>query len=622
MKDTLIYLLKLFLFLLFLFITERLVFLLFQFSALRSFSIADIVLVFVHGFVMDISACAYVLLPVFILLSVHLFIHRRGLVRALQFYVCGMIILSVIINFSDIALFQSWGTRINQKAVSYLAYPKEAMGNAWSYRYIFTFLVSILHCFLFIWLYRKIFKNEIIITGSWVGKLSFIVLLPGLLVIAIRGGLQTFPTDRASAYFSKHAVLNQAALNGSWNFMKALTDPAELHINPYHYFPGEIAKNVVDELHRSPGDSSIRVLYTMRPNILLIILESFSAEVIEPLNGVPGVTPEITRLAKEGLLFTNFYAPGFRTEQGIAALISGFPSQPTTSIIRHFGKFDRLPSLVASLDSAGYASSYYYGGSLHFAYTESYLRAMGFDKLIGENDFEYGRRTGWGAYDEDLFSFFSKDMTSPVQPFFSVLMTTTNHEPFDADVEKIVPSKAGDWCSDYINTVHYTDKCLGRLIAELKTKPWYSNTLVAIVADHAHACPSKLEYNSAVRHHIPLLLLGGALQDEFRGKIVDRLSSQVDFPATILSMLHLKHNHFHWSRDVFNPSSPGFVFYSFDDGFGWIDEKQQLVYDEKLKRVIDQKNNSLSESENEKALKAGKSYLQILMDEYIWLNQH
>ncbi len=642
MRSYVQYFLKLFFFLLLLFISQRIIFLLFEANALKGISLSEILESFVHGFAMDVSAACYVSVLVFLLLCIRLFVRRKSGVGSSEFgdggpksesssvkvfdkilrqYIHVIIVLTGFINTCDIALYQSWGTRINHKAISYLSYPTEAASSALSIHFLFVFVVFILSCFLFIRLYKKIFRAGFAGDTRIYSRIIFIVVVPVILVIGIRGGVQVFPLDKSRAYFSRHAVLNQSALNSSWNFVRALAEPVELATNPYNFFTIEKAHELLGELKSTGRDSSFNVIKDNRPNIILIMLESVSADVIDTLGGRKGIMPEFAELSKEGLLFTRFYTPGFRTEQGLASLVSGFPSQPTTSVIRQFGKFDKLPSLARTLDSAGYLSSYYYAGDLHFAFTGSYLAAMGFDKIYSQENFIFKRRTYWGGYDEELFDFFNKDMKESKQPFFSIIMTSTNHEPFDADVEKIVPGKAGDWCNDYLNTVHYTDQCLGKLIAGMKQQSWYGHTLIAIVADHAHSCPEKPEYNSAQRHRIPFLLLGGALKEEFKGKTNDRLSSQVDVPATFLSMLGLNHDHFQWSKNIFSSGSPEFVFYSFDDGFGWIDPQNNLVYDHKLKQVIAMTPDSTVNPSYRNVLDHGKAYLQLLMEEYMGLSE-
>ena len=181
-----------------------------------------------------------------------------------------------------------------------------------------------------------------------------------------------------------------------------------------------------------------------------------------------------------------------------------------------------------------------------------------------------------------------------------------------ADVEKIFPHETGSWCNDYINTIHYSDKCLGDFIRALEKMPWYENTLVIITGDHGQECSDRQEYNSAERHHIAFLLTGGALKDEFKGKTMDRIESQVDFTSSLLSQLNLPTGEYHWSKNIFNPSSKQFAFYSFDDGFGWVDDSGDVIYDNKMQKVL---GNSLPASSGE--VKSGKAYLQLLMDEYI-----
>lgn len=360
------------------------------------------------------------------------------------------------------------------------------------------------------------------------------------------------------------------------------------------------------------------VLNRQRPNIVIVMLESWSADVIAALGGEKDVTPEFLKLCKEGLLFRNFYAAGFRTEQCLAAIIGGFPSQPLTTIIRKYGKFEYLPSLVAVLGQNGYHSSYYYGGDLTFANTNTYLQIAGFNRIIGENDFEFNKRTYWGAYDEELFTFTVNDQKNNPEPFFSLLMTSTSHEPFDLPMDERFQEK--DMPQMYRNTVHYTDRCLGDYMKSAKQQPWFERTLFVILADHAHFLPLYRKHNEPQRHRIPFLLLGGALKKEFRGKTIEKVAGQIDVPAILLSQLELAHDDFPWSKNTLNPYSPGFAFYAFDEGFGWVNDRQSLVYDHQLKQVVSLRHDSLSASENDLFLKQGKVYLQQLMEAYINFN--
>lgn len=228
------------------------------------------------------------------------------------------------------------------------------------------------------------------------------------------------------------------------------------------------------------------------------MLESWGAETVGILNKETDATPYFSAMAKEGLLFTQFYSTGFRTEQALAAIVAGFPSQPKTTIIRKFGKFDKMPSLAKSLAAIHYHTSYYYGGDLQFANTEAYLKSSGFNKIIGQNDFKYKLYNEWGAFDEDLFAFVSKDYNNNPQPFFSIVMTSTSHEPFDNRVEKVFKNMG--LAGDYLNVVHYTDKALYQFIESSKKKNGIKILFLLCLAITPTDCPRIARIFKIERH--------------------------------------------------------------------------------------------------------------------------
>jgi phosphoglycerol transferase MdoB-like AlkP superfamily enzyme len=370
-------------------------------------------------------------------------------------------------------------------------------------------------------------------------------------------------------------------------------------------------------MHTVTGDSTKMILTTERPNIVLILLESVSAECMNKLGGIKGMMPGMDSLAEEGLLFTNYYANGFRTEQGEIALLTGFPAQPQTTIMRKFGKFDKLPNLARMLGDNGYSENYYYSGNTEFANTNAFFKLSGFEKILNENNYPWKKRTDWGAYDEELFACHLKESDNDKQPFFSIIMTSTNHEPFNADVEQVF--KGNSEADGYKNTVHYTDKCVLEYLQKAKSKPWYANTLFIIMSDHAHSYPYKRAANEAERHRIPLLFYGNVLNEKYRGKEIETIGSQIDLPAILLSQLKLGHNQFLRSKNLMNTGTPEFAYYTFDNGFGIIAPEQILVYDHNLGQVVYRKN-KLPASVDHKITEQGKAFLQVTFDEYIGFN--
>src|SRR5258705_3087294 len=251
MKDIWRYLLKLFAFLLLMFFFQRLIFLLFRFGELKNIPANEIAQLVFPALQMDISAACYVLIIPFLFLCIHLFIQGNTIPKILKYYVWLIIIVTGIINFCDIGLYEAWTTRINQKALSYLAYPGEVIGGTMSTHYLWPIVVFILLTFIFIFIYIKIFRRSLVaVSGVW-KKIIFIVAVPALLVLGMRGGVQQYPVSKSSAYFSGYSFLNQAALNGSWNLIYVLTHPVEENKNPYKFFTDEEARKILSEVFTS-----------------------------------------------------------------------------------------------------------------------------------------------------------------------------------------------------------------------------------------------------------------------------------------------------------------------------------------------------------------------------------
>ncbi|MCC7501600.1 MAG: LTA synthase family protein [Flavobacteriales bacterium] len=611
------YLLQLALFWMALFLLQRSLFLALNWNKVSPLPWSDILLTQRYGQPMDLSMSGYLLLPV-VLFSIPLLFHDRSIWRTiLRMYLIVLVLLSCIIAIADVGLFQSWGSRVNLKALSYLAYPREAFGSMAGAPVLLLVPTLLVLCLLALFVVRRVKPSPELHEGHWLWKVGGIVVAIALCLVAARGGIQDLPIDKSWAYYSRHSVLNLSALNGTWNFMEVLVEPPEFDANPYAYTTTSEADARFASIHSQGKGNAPSIFTTARPNILIVLLESWTADIIEPLGGDSGVTPQFTRLAKDGLLFRNFYSTGFRTEQGICAMLSAFPSQPKTTVIRKFGKFDQLPSLVHVLDSSGFASTYYYAGDVEFANTRSYLEAMGFDVIHDEHSFPIIRRTRWGAYDEELFDFHLGDAERPKQPFFHIIMTSTSHEPFDAPVDE--GFKGGD-PQLYRNTVHYTDRSLGAFMDRARNMPWWESTLMIVVADHGHFLPHYREAYAAARHRIPLLMTGGALRPELRGTTNDTYASHVDLAATLLHQLHLPADRFTCSRDLFDPTVSHSAFWTFDEGFGMADSVQTVVWEHVGQRVVELRDSTRLQ-DRDRLLQDGKAQLQVLLDRYIGFNQ-
>ncbi len=600
-----------------LFLAQRLLFLGFNLHNVPGVDPSEILQAHWRAWPMDISTLGYVMLLALLPGIPLLFTRAKAMRTTVLSILAAFIVASAVVNVVDIALFGAWGVKIDRKAMGYLRYPADVAGSLSAGRAGALLLVAFVESLLFIHLLLRIGFLSDYRQGGKPGRMVTAIVLPALCVVALRGGVQDDPINKSWSWFSDKPLLNLAATNSMWNLLEVAVEPAEFSSNPYAYYPAEKALGLFAQGRSGHGHFRPALSAVEHPNVVLVMLESWTADVIATLGGDSAVTPVFNQLCRTGLLFTNFYSTGFRTEQGLCALISGFPSQPTTTIIRKYGKFDRLPSLAKVLRRAGYIPSYYYGGDVSFANTRAYLESMGFTTIYDERSFPIKHRTRWGAFDEELFDFHLRDNTGTRTPFFHIIMTSTSHEPFDAPVDEGFSGNEGQ---QYRNTVHYTDRVLGAYLREAEKQDWYANTLIFIVADHGHYLPYNRAQYSAARHRIPFLVTGGALAGRWRGVQLPTYGSHVDFPNTLLSQLNLPVEGFDWGRDLLAADVPHNAFWTFNNGFGMADSSQQIAYDATGQRLIELRDSSRM-GDAERLEELGKAQLQMLLDRYMAFDQ-
>jgi len=611
MKSTLRYLLQLFIFWMAVFALQRLFFLVYNAGQLEGVSFGHLCLSFIYALKMDAATAAFLMAIPLLLMVTGLFVRRKIFAQMANTITIILIGLVLFLGVADTGLYSNWGSKLNAKALFYILFPGEGVRSVNAVPvWLFT-LVFLAEATLCLFVYRKWLRAKMAEPGKIFFAAPVTVLLLALLPLMFRGGFQKYPVGKNDVYYSRHCVLNYAALNSSWNLINLLSHARKAE-NPYQYYASAEAKKILQQTLAVPCDSTRMIINTPRPNIVLVLMESISAENMMKLGGTEPVMPGLDSLCSESLLFSRFYASGFRTEQGLIALLSSFPAQPTATIQREFGKFEKLACLPRTLADAGYSCNYYYSGDLNFANTSAYLHSSAFTKLLDRDARQWQNCTEWGALDEELFNCHLKEAPTDHAPFFSILMTSTNHEPFDAPVAEYY---GGDEeVQRYKNTAHYTDSCVFAYIRQAKQQPWYANTIFIITSDHAHFYPKNRSKSDPERHHIPFLMLGGALHDSCRGSVIETPASQVDVASLLLHQLNLSDSAFTWSRNPLNDCTPGFAFYSFDNGFGWITKEGVVIYDHDLQQML---YSSETAGDAEGLLRQGKAYLQELYEEYL-----
>ncbi|MBR5715513.1 MAG: sulfatase-like hydrolase/transferase [Bacteroidales bacterium] len=577
------------------FLVGTLVFMLFHYGIFGHYGAGDWLRVLVHSIPQDLTTAGYVVALPLVLKLVHIWLPGEWY-RHVLYWLLGLLFFVVLLLWiTDLVLFGYWGFRLDATPLIYLLdNPAEALASATWWMYVVGIGTIILILYLIERLLHKLlppaerthshlWREEAAKNQDPLGKRVLHtlggLLLAGLTFLCIRGGVSESTMNVGRAYFSTEMNLNQAAVNPVFSFFYSLGKQKK-YGEMYRFMSDEECDAALEELDRmtvNVADSASvcpTLLKPPRPNILLIILESFSGKACSALypDADPRVMPELTRLYGEGLGWTRFYATSWRTDRGLASILAGYPAQPTTTVMKDQSKCNNLQYLPKRLKEEGYRPQFVYGGDVNFTNMLGFLRTGGVEEVVSMNNFSRAERMQqWGAPDHLVFDRVLRNIREEVSkkeaPFFKVVLTLSSHEPYDVPSFKRLEHP-------FANSFAYTDSCLGDFISKLKADPAvWDNLLVIAMPDHCSYYPEGVEFQEPDRYHIPMVWTGGALQlpTDGEGKeihAIDALGDQTDFAATLLGQMGIHHEDFNFSKDLLDPTTPRYAFYDYPDGFG------------------------------------------------------
>jgi phosphoglycerol transferase MdoB-like AlkP superfamily enzyme len=591
----------------------RAVFMLYHYSQASLLSIRTTLLTFVYGLRMDLSiACYIIILPcLFVLLSVFIPFFSKAKVYKIYSGIALFLLLAIVV--ADLEIYNEWGYRLDSTVLQYLSSPKEVLASA-GHLPIFWILLLFASVFTgFQFLFNKLIDHWIFLLQSKAEKKYYssllIVCFTALLIIPIRGGVQMQPMNPSWVYFSSNNFANLSALNAGWNFFQDVLDKERGIKNPYLYFSPETSVKIVDSLYRT-SNTHTQIIDTSlgHTNVILIVWESFTKKIVDTSIDGQQVTPNFNRLKKEGVYFNNIYSSGDRTHKGIAAILSGYPALPNTSIIRFPQKSAKLELVSNAFKEHNYSSTFYYGGDANYDNYKSYLLHGQFDKITSEELFSSkDKLTEWGAVDGAVANRMVNDFKSWKQPFFNCWLTLTSHVPYK--IPEVPVFQGNDETTKFLNSLHYTDKVLGLFIENCKKQPWWKNTVIIITADHGIRFPATGKVVNDFK--IPMLWLGGAVQKK-AGLLVDKLASQIDLSATLMNQFGWSTSPFPFSRDITDSTTVPFAFFSNSISVGLVEPNKYFVYDVKGKTVKERQGTI-----SDKDLIAGKALEQFIYNDYL-----
>jgi phosphoglycerol transferase MdoB-like AlkP superfamily enzyme len=586
-------------------IVIRGIFLIYNYAFSTQLTFEEILLVFLNGLRMDASMCGYFLMATGLVLTISVFTTSRWIYITLNTLTIILLLLSCLIVIIDIELYRHWGFRLNTTPLFYVG--SEAIGSVDARAVINLTLIFITLLTSALLIYKKYISKKILHLGK-AKKKAFIPLLviSGLMFFPIRGSFTVAPMNTGFVYFHKtKAFANHAAINVIWNFLYSLQKTANVEY-PENFYDKNLSTEYFNGLYPE-SDSTYHLFKIKKPNVVLFILESFTADVIEPLGGLKSVAPNLSELCNDGVLFDNFYSSGDRTDKGIISVLSGFPAQPQTSIIKYPDKTQHLPYLNHYLHNLGYTTSFTYGGDINFANFRSYLTNCRFDHLTTEDDFpDELNYSKWGVHDHIMLDQAFHECDSAGNPFFKVVLTLSSHEPFDVPMTSEF-LKGNDEESLFLNACHYTDSTLGNFIKRAKERPWWNNTVFIFVADHGHRLPGNKEVKEKTRFRIPLLMIGGAVKKD---TVIHTFAGQTDIANTLLGQLDKPSGVFTFSKNILSPKVRSFAAYFFSDGYGFVAPEKYIIYDNTGKQFLQSKGASQED------LDISKAYEQMLYSEY------
>lgn len=488
---------------------------------------------FLIGARLDLSVSALSFGIVYFLLSAGSIIFKESIIKtsakiyfgALNFFIFFLIVV-------EFPFYREYGLRLNHLFFEYLADPRELLAtiNAF-FPLAYAAVIFIAGAFLSLFLTSKtIDKLNLFRREKFFSKIVSIFTVAVLTVIFIRGGVQRRPINWGVAYFSKSNFLNQNTLNGIFNLfhdLRLYLQERKNKITMGNYFSSKKAYRIVKNYNKYDSEVSANPLgiKAEHPNIVLIFMEGFDTTYIGAYGAEKSLSPGFDKLAKEGILFTRFYANGVRTSRALLAGLCSYPVTPGVNLTKKVQAQQFIPSVAYYLKS--YNSLFFYGGDKDFEDMRAFFIKSGFDKFYDYKD--YTKSTSphpVGIFDEELFELADKILTETRPPFFATILTLSNHEPFylPKHFENIMPDSTLEEKMFY-----YSDWALGKFIERAKEKPYFKNTIFIITADHARYS-QKFDKS---KFHIPLLIYSPLIEKSTKS---DKILSQMNLPMTVFKL--------------------------------------------------------------------------------------
>ena len=476
---------------------------------------------------------------------------RKGWCKAGLLFTMGLYVFLMIINVvSECVFWNEFGVRYNFIAVDYLVYTNEVIGNIMeSYPIIPMFLGVLLVAVLVSW---RMFRRRDFSEAGNGGAIPFLATFV-IYAVLFTGSFFWLRFSYRNLQ-SGNNYATELQCNGCWNFLEAYNSSTLEYDRFYQMLPADEATGLRLALCNSANSNGVQIIRDSVPaikkNIVVIAVESLSADFLSAYGNEDGLTPNLDTLIDKSLVFDNLYAAGNRSVRGLEALTLCLPPSAGESIIKRPDNA-RLFSTGTVLRANGYTTTFIYGGDSYFDNMRTYFSGNGFE-IIDKSSYPKEDITFaniWGTCDEDSYRVALKEFDRKAEggmPFHAIIFTISNHRPYTFPEGKITYD--GEMKSRSA-AVKYTDFAIGQFLAEASRKPWFGNTVFVIVADHCASSAGKTSI-PVDKYHIPAIVYSPGFIQPQR---IDKVCSQIDLMPTIFSLLHFSYDSKFYGQNILDP---------------------------------------------------------------------
>lgn len=543
---------------------------------------------------------------------------------------------SVFILFMEVAtpnFIETFDLRPNRLFIEYLVHPKEVFTMLMN-GHLVSVIFGVLAILISGVIYWKLsgWATQNLRFPSWKMRPFIALLVAAIVFVGGRSSLAHRGINPAMVAFSSDPLVNSLVLNSGYSVLYAVQQLKDEDKSSEQYGKMSVEEmlSIVKQARNRPETDYIladiptltenQATYQGKPkNIVIVLEESLGAQFVGALGGKP-LTPNLDKLSKEGWFFTNLYATGTRSVRGIEAVTTGFTPTPARAVVKLTKSQNNFFSIAELLKRQGYHTSFIYGGEKHFDNMASFFYGNGFQQIIDEKDYKNPKFVAtWGMSDEDLFDKANETFTQlhkEGKPFFSLVFSSSNHDPFEFPDGKIELYEQPKQTRN--NAAKYADYALGYFFELAKKSDYWKDTVFLVIADHDSRAVG--EHLVPIQHfHIPALLLGENIQP----RVDNRLVSQIDMPTTLLSVAGVSGQYPMIGYDLTQNVDPNRVFMQYDATQAMMKGNDVVVMRPNLPIegfVYDKENAKLIPQEQPESFKK-EALAHALLGSYLYKNQ-